>query len=294
MANAILAFPNWLDASPRFATIVSTGGLWSPDLPFSNVFSPILAKVARSIDANPQHTRRWIDLGTLRDTLICGFPFASGSKTLQWRLRCFETWLDEDSAVLGDTGWADVFGVIYPEGTLPNWHPSFTDGRLTAEDLSVYPVPAFHVFDTAVVGRYWLLEFDDSGSAQGYIDLPRLFFAPGWQPTINMGVGATIGYEDRSIVQEALGGTEFFEVLEGRRVVRFRIDYLPQNEALTWALDMQRRLGIHGDAFFTWDPSDLANRHRFSFMGRLRSLSPVEAVTSTGYFRPAFEIAEIL
>lgn len=294
MSNAILAFPNWLNADPRFATIRSTGGLWSTDLPFANAFDPVLAKVARTLDANPQHTRRWIDLGKLRDTLICGFPYASGSKTLQWRLRCFETYEDEDSELLGDTGWNDVFGVVYPSGTLQSWHPSFTDGRLTTEDLSVYPVPAFHVFDEAVVGRYWLFELDDSGSTQGYIDFPRLFFAPGYQPSENLQPGATIGYEDRSIVQESLGGPEFFEVLDGRRTANFTIPYLPESEALTWALDMQRRLGIHGDAFFTWDPSDLVNRHRFSFLCRLQTLQPVEAVAAPNHFRTTFQVVEIL
>jgi hypothetical protein len=294
MANLIMAFPNWLDASPSFATVRTSGGVWDPDLPFDNVLSPEFADIAQTADANDQSMKRWIDYGVTRDTRVIAVPFFDGvSKDLKVRFRCFETWLDDTSTTIADTGWVDVYDVIYPTGTLPTWHVSFTDGKLTDEELSVYRVPFVTVFSEAVIGRYWLMEMSDAGSTTGYARLPRLYMAPGWQPTINAAYGAQLGFEDRSIRQEALGGNESYEILPGRRTARFGVDNLPWDEVLTYGLDMQVRLGLSGDVFFSLDPSDVPNRHRFSFPARMRTLNPVEAA-SFGIGGVPIELMEVL
>jgi hypothetical protein len=278
MANLIMAFPNWLDANPSFATVQTSGGVWDPDLPFDNVLNPEFADTAQTADANDQSMKRWIDYGVTRDTRVIAIPFFTGaSKDLKVRFRCFETWLDDTSETIADTGWVDVYDVIYPYGTLPTWHVSYMDGKLTDEELSVYRVPFVTVFDEAVIGRYWLMEMSDARSTTGYLRVPRLYMAPGWQPTINAAYGAQLGFEDRSIRQEALGGNDSYETLPGRRTARFGVDNLPWNEVLTYGLDMQVRLGLSGDLFFSLDPDDITNRHRFSFPARMRTLNPVEA-----------------
>lgn len=293
MANAVLGFRNWLTPDPAYATVATTGGLWLPDLPFANAIRPGLAEIARSADANPQHTRRWLDLGTTRDTRLVAFVAPKASRLARFRARCFETWQDEGSTLLGDTGWIELYPVIYPVGTLPTWHVSFVDGRLAEEEASLYPVHLYHVFQASVVGRYWLIEIDDGGGGSAHVDLPYVMLTPGWQLGINMAYGASLGWEDRSIAEESWGGAEYFEVLDGRRVVRFQIDRMADDEALAWGFDLMRRQGTHGEVFFAWDPDDVAHRHRRAFYGRLRRLSPVEAA-AFGFSSLSFEIAEII
>lgn len=292
MAKTILAYPNQIDTDPRYALVQFSGGLWQPELPLTNLRDPELSAVARSVDLALSSTRAWIDLGQLRDIRVLAIPFLACGRGCRIRARAFEQ-QDESAPLLADTGWGDVYPVIYPAGTLPTWHPSFVDGKLTAEETDIFPMPWYAIFETAVVARYWLLEIDDRGSELGYVDLPRLFISPGWQPRLNFVYGAAIGWEPNTSVETSYGGAEFFEVLEGRRVARIEFQYLPEDEALAWDFDMQRRLGIHRQLFFLYDPADTAHRHRRAFLARHRQLSPIEA-SAFGRSSIVHELAEVI
>lgn len=292
--NAILAFPNWLQPDPAFATVTTTGGVWLPELPFANALTSVSSEVARSADANPQHTKRWISLGTTRDVRLIALPDLVSGENCQIKFTCYETWLDEESTVLGTTGWKDRYDVVYPEGTLPSWHQSFVTGKLTAEERSLYPIPWFHWFeDAAVIGENWLMEIDDSGSDIGYVDIPYIHMAPGHQPTVNINDDATLDYDDPSIVQQSHGGQEYIEELDGRRVWTFEIVSLPEDEAWVLGLDAQVRLGKRIPVFISLDPSDTSNRHRISMLARLRKPPPVK-LAAAGLSNIAFEAVEVL
>lgn len=292
--NAILAYPNYLDADPAFAAIAFDGGRWrAPDgLGLDNIRDRLLVNVARSYDVALDTTRFWVDLGRLRDIRLIAIPRMVASRQCLIRARVFAA-QNESSEVFGDSGWSDLYPVVYPWGTLASWHPSFVDGRITDEDAALFPMPWWHLFNAAVIGRYVLVEIDDRNSAIGYIDVPRLFVSPGWQPTLNLIYGASQAWEPRTEVVESYGGAEFFEVLEGRRIMRFGFDYLPDNEALVQAGDMQRRLGIDGQLFFIFDPTDTTHRHRRSFLCRMRSLNPLEYAVF-GRMKATYELSEVI
>ncbi len=299
MANLIMAFPNWLDAAAPYAAVSHTGGVWSADLPFANALNGNFATKAQTADTHVQHMVRWIDLGVERSIRVVAIPWFEGvTKNLRARLRVFSAYEDTGSSVLGDTGTIEVYREVFPSGALATWDEQFVDGKFTAEELDLYKVPFLHVFDTAVVGRYCYLELIDTGNAgaggAGYVRFPRLYVSPGWQPSINVSAdGASVVIEDRSITQEALGGTKFFEQLDKRRIARLSMGVLPQDEAFSRALDMQTRLGRTGDLFFSLDPADSSNLHRWSFAARMRTLSPVE----TAFYNHAsttFELEEVL
>ncbi|MFO0271357.1 MAG: hypothetical protein ACK53W_12585 [Gemmatimonadota bacterium] len=292
MANCILAYPNFCDADPSYATVAVSGGQWEPDLPLTNILTKRLARRARSVNAALTSTKFWVDLGTPRDVRVVAIPFLTASRDARLRVRGFTT-KNEAATPAGDSGWSDLYPVVYPFGSLYFGHPAFWDGRMTAEDAAVFRMPYYAVFDAPVIARYWLIEIDDTGSSLGYVEVPRIFIAPGWQPSLNLIYGATQVYEPRTTVVESWGGAEYFDVQEGRRVARFGFDYLPEDEALTWAGDMQRRLGVDGQLFFIFDPDDTVHRHRRSFLARMRTLSPLEYVL----FRrntATFELAEVI
>lgn len=275
MANNVLLYPNYVDADARFATVAFSGGWWLPSLPLTNLADPLLVNIAQSVNCTLAATQFWVDLGQPRDVRGIAVPFIVGSRDATMRWRGFAA-QDSDGTVLGDTDWKDMHPVTYPAGTLPFEHPSFLDGRATEEEADIYPAPFVHVFDEAVIARYWLCEIDDTTSTLGSVGVPRVVLAPGWQPPLNPIYGAGMQWEDPTIVETSLGGAEFFEVLEGRRVFRFGFDYLPDDQALTYAFDMQKRLGIHGQLFYVFDPDDTVHLGRRSMLCRMRALSPIQ------------------
>ena len=285
--NCILAYPNFVDGA---ATRID-GGNWRPELPLANLKDRLLVKAARSYDLALSSTRFWIDFGGPRDGRVVAIPYLRGSKSTRVRVRAFAI-KDETTTPEADGGWRDLYPVIYPAGTLYYGHPSFWDGRMTDEDAALFPMPFVQVFERPIIARHWLIEIDDRDGPLGYVEVPRVFLAPGWQPSLNFTYGAGQVWEPRTTVQESWGGAEFFDVRDGRRVVRFGIDYLPTDEALTWAGDMQRKLGIDGQLFFIMDPADTIHLHRRAFLARMRALSPLEYAVF-GRNSITFELAEV-
>ena len=275
MGNVILAAPNWIDADPAYAAVTFSGGQWLPSLPLANLRDPLLVRRARSINCAPSSTRFWVDLGAVRDVRVIAIPFLTASLTCTLRARAFET-ASEAATLIADTGVKSLYPIVYPHGSLYWGHPSFFTGKMTAEDAAAVRMPFVHVFASIAVARHWLIEIDDSAGGRAYVELPRLFMAPGYQPTYNMAFGATAGIESRTTVQQSWGGAEFFDVQQGRRVVRFDLRYLPRDEALAQVADLQARLGISGQLFLVTDPDDTAHLHRRAFLARMRELRPIE------------------
>lgn len=292
MGNAILSYPNWVDADAAFAVVSFDGGSWLPTLPLSNLRDRLLVKRARSTDVTLNATQFWVDLGVARDVRVAAIPFLTASKSAKYRIRGFPT-QDSTGPALIDSGWKDLFPIVYPTGTLPWGNPSLWDGRMTDEDAAIFPMPIVEVWDAVVVARWWLIEIDDTSSDIGYVEVPRVFLAPGWQPTINISYGANQVFEPQTTVQLSRGGAEFFDVQPGRRVVRFGIEYLSDEELVTQVVDMQRRLGINGQVFWIFDPDDTTQKHRRSFLARMRRLSPLE-YQAAGFGSTAYELSEVI
>lgn len=113
------------------------------------------------------------------------------------------------------------------------------------------------------------------------------------QPKYNMSYGAQIGFETGTSVEESLSGAEYFDRRNGYRVARLTLEHLTKNEAMGDVLSLQRNAGIDGEVLFIFDPDDLEWRIQTAFLGRLRSLSPIEHPYPLTH-SAAFEIKEIL
>lgn len=292
MANVILAYPNYLDANPAFAPVVVDGGQWEAELPITNIMDRLLVRRARSTNLALTSTQFWVDLGVARDIRVIAMPFLTASRDARVRVRGYNL-KDTNSTLRADTGWFDLYPIIYPTGVLYWGHPSLFDGRMTPEEASLFPMPVVRVLPTTIVAQYWFFEIDDTTSDLGYVEVPRVFLSPGWQPRLNFIYGSSQGYEPRTTVNESMGGAEFFDVQAGRRVARFSFDYLSEDEAMVQVVDMQRRLGIDGQFFFISNPDDTFHLHRRAFPARLRSLSPVE-YAALGLMGATFEVSEVI
>jgi hypothetical protein len=216
------------------------------------------------------------------------------------RVRAFEA-LSEASTVIGgsDTDWTDLCPVTYPVGSLPVWHPSFVDGKMSDEEWAEIHrdetggMPFWACYATPIIARYWLFEVDVGVSGYDAIDVPRAVVAPGHQYSINFAYGAALEWEDPTIIEQSMGGAEFFEVLNGRMVFRFGIDYLPEDEALAQVRDMQVNRGVSGQLFAILHPDDTVHRHRRAMLCRMRTLAPIEYAVY-GRDKVTFELSQII
>lgn len=307
-ANLVIAHPNRIDADPKYATVAFSGGAWEPDLPLTNLAVASLSDVARSVDVALSSTRFWVDLGRTRDISVFAIPWMRGymdgaevapPKSLTIRARAFPAMDDTLTAISGsDTDWQDLCPVTYPLGTLPTWHPSFVDGKMSDEEWDELHstgggMPYWHLWDTPVIARYWLVEIDASTSGYDAIDIPRAVFAPGHQYTVNFAYGGSLEWEDPTQVETSMGGAEFFEVLDGKMVFRFGIDYLPEDEALIQVRDMQVNRGISGQLFAILHPDDTVHRHRRAMLCRMRTLPALEYAVF-GRDKATFELSQII
>lgn len=267
MANAILAYGNQIDN----ATL--TGGSWLSTLPLTNLQDRRLGKVTRSTDALEASTTFDIDLGStrlLRVFALCGHNFST-SATRRFQFSA----VSDFSSVVLDTGWVDVWPEVYPFGTVGWGSPNFWSGRYSEEEIAGYNASAVHIFDQSTNARYVRVEISDEDNLSGYVQLARVFAGDGWQPTRNMVYGASIGWIDRTGVQEARSGAEYFDIQRMPRIARFDLPAMDEGEAMADAFDLQRAMGTAGEMFFIWDPDDTTHALRRQFLCRLRGVSPI-------------------
>ena len=196
------------------------------------------------------------------------------------------------STVVYDSGYTDVWRAVFDLSTLSYFDPHFYDLKFTDEERNVINMPWFDVADDSFYARYFLLEVVDSGNSDGYIDLAKLVISPGYQPTINMSYGTTLGWSSNTTVTKS-DITKFFRVREGERRVAFQIANIPTNEAFGFDYEIKRALDLSGQLFFIFNPDESTNRHRFSFLATIEEISP----TSFDYFdgnKIAYQLTEVI
>lgn len=289
MGKVFITSANDVDAT--YYTVSFAGGSWDSSLPLTNLKTDRLIEVARSTSLSLSSTYFTVDLGTTRETKLICIPKGNFSFSSKWRARSADS-LSGFGTPTSDTGWIDIFPVIYPYGTLPWGHKSWWTGQMTPEDAENAIMPAVHIFDTPIYSRYWRIDFDDQTNADGYLDLSRLFISPGYQPTYNMNIKASIGIETATQVLTSYGSVDHFLVKSNRRVIRFTLMENEQ-EALIWMHDMVNRMGRNGQAYVMFDHEDLENRHRRSMLCNIRTLSPQE-YSHYDFISQPFELIEVI
>lgn len=285
MANAIIAYGNRIDAAEL------SGGSWQPTLPLANLQDRRIGKVARSSSASLGSTTFDIDFGTTALMRVISVVNHNLSLAALYRIRISA--VPDFSVVLADSGWTDVWPVLYPFGTLPWGSPSWWTGQIAEAEANSYTKVLAYILDTTIGARYVRVEFDDTTNEDSFVEVGRLFVADGWQPVYNMVYGASLQWQDRTETQEALSGAEYFNERAAPRLARFELPAMSESEAMAYAFEIQRSMGTSKEVFYIWDPDDDIHALRRQFLGRLQTLSPIEN-PGPNRWRSPFVIKELL
>jgi hypothetical protein len=268
MANCMLGFPNRIDQAAL------SGGSWVAGLPLSMLQDRIVWKVARSSDTALASTQLLIDLG--KNEKIQALALRNHNLSLAAKYRVTASLSPTFATVAHDSGWRDVWPVVYPYGTLEWEDENWWGGKYTNEETEGYVTELDHLLPELRLARYWRIEIDDRLNHAGFVQIGRVMICPVWQPKINMIYGASIGWETKTEVQEAMSGSEYFQVRVPYRVQRFDLDWMDQDVAFSKAFELVRRAGIDKEVLFIHDPDDTVHALRRRFMARLRTLGAIE------------------
>lgn len=180
----------------------------------------------------------------------------------------------------------------YDSGLIDAWPADWVSGT-TSEERAGSRGPALLSIGTSPTYQYWRIDLSDPTNAAGYVQIGRVFMGSSWAPEFGLLTGATIGYESRSVTTEADDGAEYHDEKRSPLVVRFNLEAQSQNEAMLKILEMQRQLGTTGELLFIWDTADSLYAPYRTFLGRLRSLTPLTAI-NRNLWSAAFEVKEAL
>ena len=292
MANIMLIYPNRSDIATY------SGGAWVEAMPLDNLKDRAFARVARSIDLDPENTTFTIDFG--RTWPIRLFSFIAHNLTVSARIKIeASNSADISSPVHNQTydAFASLAGSDWDINALEWENDNYWLGSYTAEDTVGQTAIASILFPQNIVARYWRVAFFDQSNSAGFIQVGRLFLGDAFLvPTYNPALGLDLGYEDATGVDTALNGAEFFDPREPIRVMRFQLQYLDDTEGYTRALELTRRAGVWKEIFVIADPDDAVYAMQRNFPARLRQLNPLETVMygyDTNYHSMAMELKEI-
>ena len=275
--SCLIAYDNRADEGTM------TGEGWSAELPLKNMQNKILTKVARIENQTANFSLKWDRpipirvIGLIRHNLSQEATVNiklknSANNTIyesskRWKGRPFimREWADPDF-IAGE-----------PRDTFRSRH-----SRITYIDC----------------GRnFGAKSIDVSVTEQklNYIQVGRLFVGKAWSPKINYQSGQKIWYEQITDKRRALGGTLYTDLRANYRVIQFGLSYLTQDEALGYAMDMQKNIGDSDECLVNLDPDNTVYPYAMTLMGRVRQLSPIEQIARIEYpFSTAYEIEEIV
>ncbi len=283
--SILIGYGNMADA----ATL--SGGSWSVGLPLSNLQSREPGSLARSSNLLLASTRFDIDLGAEVNLKVLALSNHNLSLTARLRLTGGDS--AGFSVPVYDTGWQDVWPSLWTPEELEWEADNFWDGKFTASDIAAWTPSTKAIYLDGAYARYWRVEIDDTANSDGYVQAQRLFLTDKWQPGNNFSYGAALGFESRTTVEESKGGAEYFDRQQGVRTFTFDLRAMTDDEAFGRALDLQRRMDVHGEVLVIPDPNDQLHALRRVFLGRLKALNPLEQVAHNLH-STSFSVKELL
>lgn len=296
MGNVLILGPNRADAGYYTPTFSTDYGQWLSDYPLTNLQSPYSAKEAWSLNLSNDATQFVVDLGTSRS--LKGFAIPWGNFLVDDTVSVYVYTDSALSDLAGSIENSEVYREVYPLDSVLWEDAEFWDGKMTAEDRDQFPVPWFDIFDEPVIGQYVHVQINatDEGSgstARTRLKLGRLIAAEGYQPTDNAAVGSSITFEDATIRTTALGGSDFFDGREKRRIITLEFPVIEEDEAMANMLDSAWALGRSGQVFVAWNSDDTLHRSRRSMLATVEKVEPFVAMAQ-GRFNTTWQFREAL
>lgn len=267
MANTLIAYPNRADE----CTLSS--GAWSGGLPLANLQTRDIRKYARTSSAANAATKCDCAFPAPRSIRAVCLINTNLSRDAQYRIR----WASDAgfSSVVYDSGVVDMHAPgLVPFGSIEWEEEGFWDGRLSSEQMKWYPKDLIHILPVNTWAQYLRVEIFDSGNADGYVQIGRLFVGKGFQPNSNISYGRSVMHSSGTVVAETLARREIFQAKPLVRQDIVDMSFLSVDEGVT-LFDMDRQLDVSGELFYSFDPADTRNLMRWSFLARLEKLSPL-------------------
>lgn len=281
----MLGFPNHID------TASLTAGSAVASLPASNVQNRQVTYKWRTDTLDSADTYIEADFTTpqpVSGVAIVGHNLGPDA-TIRVRIGNDPTFVTN----LYDSGVIEAVQVIEPFGSLP-WGLFHWGGKFSEDELATMTVNRFLVLPEMVSARYMRIDFVDEANGDGYLEVGRIICGPAVQPTVNMQYGWGEGWEDTSTHSYSRGGQTWSDEQPRRRVLRFTLAYLGENEIFgSFYNTLDRAKGTFGDMFVAPKPNSTELLHNQAFYGRMRTIEPLFN-TMYGVWEKAFEIEELL
>jgi hypothetical protein len=193
-------------------------------------------------------------------TLTCGFGWGAGVTTgVQVHRRL---------AVYGPLYYPMVGALAYYGSTILPQFLTYDSGVVPAGVAAGYG-QSVTAAPEDVTGRYCVLDIDDPGNPDGFLNIPLAYAGPAWQPAGNVSPATVQGRDESTAEFTSRGGQEYPVSFWQRR--RADVDFQAIRNSEVWpnvdALDRVARLG--GNCLFVPDP-DSDDRHRASVFGRAK------------------------
>ena len=157
-----------------------------------------------------------------------------------------------------DTGWQDALQMTFHGDTPASWGEQY---------------PLIATFDATTV-RYGTVEIEDTANPDGYVELGQLFVSDGFTTQTNptsLGDGRT----DLSSSVKSVGGQKYSTARRLPRKVDLGYSVLTEEEGERMD-EMMAEIGTTEDVLYVSDPSNPAHIQRWSFLGTLQELSPLD------------------
>lgn len=271
MSNVVIGFGNIVES------VGLANGSWLPSMPLSNLQTRQLGVVARSTDLSLASTTFDFTLPAKGKLTVAAL--ANHNLPLDGRHRLIGGSDPTFATVNYDSGWQNVWPAVYHTMDLHWEDANWWDGRYTEAQRAGYTWTLTQILPSTPLvnySPYWRWSFDAHNSTATYVQAGRLFLGSSWQPALNMTYGATLAWQDDSVVQAAISGAEFFDAKTPYRVATFRTEYMSEDDGMSFAFEINRTVGVTKEVLYIWNPADTLHSLRRQFLARLRSLSPLE------------------
>lgn len=258
--NAVFGFPSWTDQ------VTFAGGSWNTSYPATRLGTLPLSKIARSESAALSSTQFTGVFSKTYPVRLLAFVRHTMSISAQFRLTLYSDTGLTTAIYAGD--WEDVWPVVYEPGDLEWEDEAWWDGRYStlerANTIWTRPIWLDRVYS---VGSF-RVEISDPLNSAGYVTIGRFEVSMGWQVSIDLAFPTSYGYQMRTVVEAARGGTEYFERLSAPRVVQGAIEYMPRDEAMIRGFEWHRQ--HDRDRPFLYLPHPEQQKHwlRTAFLAR--------------------------
>lgn len=252
----MLGWKNWIDAT--FTTATLTGGSYNASWPITNLRTRRLGEVAKTTNAVVTSSVGVANLGASRSCQMFTFTDHNMTSAATIRIR----------GAASEAGLTT--GSIPVDVTQNAWiSPNTPDSTEGYKPTAVVLLPAAQSYP------WWRFDVADAANPAGNVTIGHFGAWATWAPPHQYDIGAGSQIESYTGVEESVGQAEYFFERGNGRVRRFGISFLTDDQADEFE-QIQRYCDVSRPVFFLHDALETTRWIRRSYLGRMRTLGPIE------------------